>query len=55
MKKKQRRKKIQKPDQQELSRLAVELQNEVRALEGTHPRLVETVNELCVMLSRLGI
>jgi len=55
MKRTQGKKKFKQADQQELSRLASELQAEVRALEGSHPKLVETVNELCMMLSRLGI
>lgn len=27
----------------------------VRAFEGAHPKLVEIVDELCLLLSRLGI
>ena len=50
-----KKKAVKKADHDRIKRLAEELQSEVAGLEGTHPQIVQAVNALCVMLSRLGI
>lgn len=44
-----------KPDVAELKGLVDVLRKEVAALEASHPRVVDTVNEISLILSRLGI
>ena len=50
-----KKKAAKKTDHDRIKRLAEELRAEVAGLEGTHPQIVQAVNALCVMLSRLGI